>query len=189
MADNHPAAPLYLQGLLDEAVAASSSSDTNNQPAYLHKLATTIAYNLEHQHEWTNIDIHTVSPVTGQPLARPLVSGLPPKRAYVHPDEQAEIVKIEHATKSKVPQNPELEWVLPTHLGESWSLRQFAETFDSITTVPPTASEAPVDDPSIAGYQFRGNNRKKRLLLATLHDDSTVVYYIVHDGLMKPRQN
>jgi tRNA-splicing endonuclease subunit Sen15 len=29
----------------------------------------------------------------------------------------------------------------------------------------------------------------KRLLLATLHEDSTVVYYIVHDGLVKPRQN
>jgi tRNA-splicing endonuclease subunit Sen15 len=29
----------------------------------------------------------------------------------------------------------------------------------------------------------------KRLLLATLDDDSTVVYYIVHDGIVKPRQN
>lgn len=29
----------------------------------------------------------------------------------------------------------------------------------------------------------------KRILLATLDDDSTVVYYIVHDGVVKPRQN
>jgi tRNA-splicing endonuclease subunit Sen15 len=29
----------------------------------------------------------------------------------------------------------------------------------------------------------------KRLLLATVHEDSTVVYYIVHDGIVKPRQN
>ena len=29
----------------------------------------------------------------------------------------------------------------------------------------------------------------KRALLATLDDDSTVVYYIVHDGIVKPRQN
>lgn len=29
----------------------------------------------------------------------------------------------------------------------------------------------------------------KRVLLATLDDDSTVVYYIVHDGIVKPRQN
>jgi tRNA-splicing endonuclease subunit Sen15 len=31
--------------------------------------------------------------------------------------------------------------------------------------------------------------KTKRLLLATLDDDSTVVYYIVHDGIVKPRQN
>lgn len=29
----------------------------------------------------------------------------------------------------------------------------------------------------------------KRLLMAILEDDSTVVYYIVHDGVVKPRQN
>jgi tRNA-splicing endonuclease subunit Sen15 len=31
--------------------------------------------------------------------------------------------------------------------------------------------------------------KTKRILLATLDDDSTVVYYIVHDGIVKPRQN
>ena len=29
----------------------------------------------------------------------------------------------------------------------------------------------------------------KRILLATVDDDSTVVYYIIHDGIVKPRQN
>lgn len=29
----------------------------------------------------------------------------------------------------------------------------------------------------------------KRVVLATLDDDSTIVYYIVHDGIVKPRQN
>ena len=29
----------------------------------------------------------------------------------------------------------------------------------------------------------------KRMLLATVDDDSTVVYYVVHDGIVKPRQN
>lgn len=31
--------------------------------------------------------------------------------------------------------------------------------------------------------------KTKRVLLATLDDDSTVVYYIVHNGIVKPRQN
>ena len=29
----------------------------------------------------------------------------------------------------------------------------------------------------------------KRVLLATVDNDSTVVYYIIHDGIVKPRQN
>lgn len=173
-------------GLLEDAVAAL---DTTSQPAYFHELATTVTYNLEAQQHWTKLSIHTHSPVTSLPLLRPLISGLPPKRAYVHPDEQAEIVKVEHETHTKIPMNPEMEWVLPTFLGESWSLRKFADTFDSITTVPPAELDGPKDDPSVAGFQFRGSNRIKRLLLATLHDDSTVVYYLVHDGMVKPRQN
>ncbi len=32
-------------------------------------------------------------------------------------------------------------------------------------------------------------NQPKRILLAILDDDSTIAYYIVHDGLVKPRQN
>ncbi len=35
----------------------------------------------------------------------------------------------------------------------------------------------------------KGRRDLKRVLLATVGDDSTVVYYIVHDGIVKPRQN
>ena len=38
------------------------------------------------------------------------------------------------------------------------------------------------------GNKWR-TTQPKRLLLAILDDDSTIVYYIVHDGLVKPRQN
>jgi len=39
------------------------------------------------------------------------------------------------------------------------------------------------------GVNAKGEIRKKRLLLAVVSDDSTVVYYFVHDGIVKPRQN
>lgn len=29
----------------------------------------------------------------------------------------------------------------------------------------------------------------KRVLLGTIGDDSTIVYYLVHEGVVKPRQN
>ena len=86
----------------------------------------------------------------------------------------------------KVEQLPEREWVLPSHLQEKWSLKGFAEVFDMLDVVPP-GDEDEEDDG--VGWEWRGKNRKKRLLLATLHDDSTVVYYIMHDGIVKPRQN
>ncbi len=78
----------------------------------------------------------------------------------------------------------EREWVLPTHLREKWSLRKFAEVFDAVGKLPPGGEEK-------SGQAEDGNLRRggKRVLLATVGDDSTVLYYIVHDGIVKPRQN
>lgn len=119
-----------------------------------------------------------------------MISGIPPRRAYVHPDEQIAILKVEHETGQPVKQYPEREWVLPTHIEERGSLAEFASIFDAIETVPP-AKEDEDELPELVtvGQQWQGKNRQKRLLLATVHDDSTVVYYIMHDGIVKPRQN
>jgi tRNA-splicing endonuclease subunit Sen15 len=109
----------------------------------------------------------------------------------VHPDEQVEILKAEHETGIHIVQQAEREWVLPTHLSEKWNLKAFAEVFDAIDTLPPVdqADVKDNDDQSQVGKKWRGDERQKRVLLATLHDDSTIVYYIVHDGIVKPRQN
>lgn len=160
-------------------------------PPHLHHLAATVLYNLQHQHDWSSLAIHTHSSITGQPLPRPLVSGLPPRRIYIHPNEQVEILKAEHEAGVHVVHHAEQEWVLPTHLSEKWSLKSFAEIFDAIDVIPPV-DRADVEDSNNqnqVGKQWRGKQRQKRLLLATLHDDSTVVYYIMHDGIVKPRQN
>lgn len=62
--------------------------------------------------------------------------------------------------------------------------------FDALDTVPPVEDGEDEDDlDEEVGKEWRGKNRQKRLLLATVHDDSTVVYYIMHDGIVKPRQN
>lgn len=89
----------------------------------------------------------------------------------------------------------EREWVLPTHLKEKWSLRRFAEVFDAVGKVPPDVGSqdagTKIDEGN--GVEERGGvgSRRggKRALLATVADDSTVVYYVVHDGIVKPRQN
>ena len=78
---------------------------------------------------------------------------------------------------------PEREWVLPTHLRESWSLKKMANVFDSVDAIPQGEGQ---DEAERDGGKWR---KTKRVLLATLDDDSTITYYIVHDGLVKPRQN
>ena len=90
----------------------------------------------------------------------------------------------------------EREWVLPTHLREKWSLRKFADVFDAVEEEPPEPGPDDVGDgaASVDGGEVRngktgGRRGGKRVLLATVDTDSTVVYYIVHEGIVKPRQN
>lgn len=92
---------------------------------------------------------------------------------------------------------PQREWVLPSHLKEKWTLRRFGEAFDSISNVPREGEgEGLFDEEGEGGTEAElaepnkwRTDMPKRMLLATLDDDSTVVYYIVHDGIVKPRQN
>ena len=170
------------------------TSYINTNPAsgshlpFYHTLALQILHNLQYQHDWTDLRIHTHSPLTRSLLPRPLLSGLPPHRIYVHPDDQVEELK---RGADPLKGEPEREWVLPTHLAEKWSLRRFGDVFDGIGGVPPT--EAEEESVGKADVEHRWSRRErrggKRVLLATLGDDSTVLYYIVHDGIVKPRQN
>lgn len=157
----------------------------------MHSLAIQIKHNLQYQHNWTSLRIHTHSPLTNTLFPRPLLSGLPPHRLYIHPDEQIELLKdADRVRKAKkdgetaaleVKAEPELEWVLPARLSEKWTLRRLAEVFDGVSEVPPE-EDGKVPD---AG-KWRTT---KRFVLATVDTDSTVVYYIVQDGVVKPRQN
>lgn len=164
------------------SLIASHSPPSTHSPHH-YNLALQILHNLQHQHSWTSLHIHTQSAVTKVPLPRPLISGLPPKRIYVHPDQQTEELK---AGVKDEEVDVEREWVLPTHLAEKWSLRRFAEVFDAVGEEPPGDERGQNDDARRGKGKRRGG---KRVLLATLGDDSTVVYYIVHDGIVKPRQN
>jgi tRNA-splicing endonuclease subunit Sen15, fungi type len=156
--------------------------------SHLEDLAKIVLNNLENQHDWTGAKVHSQAN-----LPRPIIYGLPPKRLYVHPDEQVAIIRAEKNRRDRIPQPPELEWVLPLHLAEKWSPAQFAAVFDALEAIPPgDASEdasADIPDSGAEWKLWRGPKRGKRLLLATVQDDSTVTYYFMHDGLVKPRQN
>jgi tRNA-splicing endonuclease subunit Sen15 len=189
---------LVNQSPLDAAIAAQVTPESNHDQ-YLLYLAIQIQHNLQYQHHWTKIKLHHVSPLDGKPLPRPLISGLPPRRLYIHPDEQIEMLKLEMDRSTKISTNeedtktnqdsspaefaPEFEWVLPTHIREEWSLGRFAEIFSGIRQVPPD------DEIGNKISATDESKRAKRMLLAIIQDDSTIVYYFIHDGIVKPRQN
>ncbi|KAJ2904626.1 hypothetical protein MKZ38_007605 [Zalerion maritima] len=143
---------------------------TRTDSRFMH-LADIVKVNLELEQDWTGLAVHKSSPrgdgdCDGQKLLRPLLSGLPPKRLYIHPDDQIDMIK-----NLTGPGESETEWVLPLHQSENpTTISMLASLFDSLPN-PPVPS------------------RRKRIILASVHNDSTVVYYIVHDGLVKPRQN
>ncbi|GJC86841.1 putative tRNA-splicing endonuclease subunit tsp-1 [Colletotrichum liriopes] len=151
---------------------------------HLVNLTTLVMDNLQDQHDWTDVEIRD----DGKSRTRPIITGLPPSRLYMHPDEQIEALEMEQTAGKRPNQAPEFEWVLPVHLSEQWTLGSFATIFDSIDALPrPLTSETSYDTPS--KRDWRGADRQKRLLLAVVHDDSTVSYYLIHDGIVKPRQN
>ncbi|KAI9881084.1 MAG: hypothetical protein M1830_008242 [Pleopsidium flavum] len=179
---------------------------------YYHHLASQVVHNLRYQHDWASLCIHTHSPLpsaSSKLLPRPLISGLPPQRIYVHPDEQVELLKQEENKSGEADVSDghdaegdgarEREWVLPTHVKEKWSLRRFADVFDEVGDVPPGPEEegdvhAVQDNMVVNGREEQNGNKEKRrggkrVLLATANADSTIVYYIVHEGIVKPRQN
>lgn len=185
LTESAPPGPAPIQTLI-----ARDSSPKTHDPA-LHSLALQIRHNLQYQHNWSALQTHTHSPLTGAPFPRPLLSGLPPLRLYVHPDEQIELLKdADRARKAKeegetgtleVKAEPEREWILPARLSEKWTLRRLAEVFDGISQVPP-------EEDGKMGETSKWRETK-RVVLATVDTDSTVVYYIVQDGVVKPRQN
>lgn len=209
--------PAAIQRLIESHGALSVAGEDLEQQGYLRNLALQVLHNLRYQHRWTQLKLHTNSPTEpyGR-LQRPLLSGLPPRRMYIHPDEQIEHLKTQAEAKKNQRNgastpgsndtsagntvdgdgtlSPVLEWVLPTNIREEWSLSKMAATFDAISIVPP---QSPADDDSIEAKGLHADvssppekwRQTKRVLLATVDGDSTVVYYIVHDGIVKPRQN
>lgn len=183
-----------------------SSSSTPPTP---HSATTAqILHNLRHQHLWTSLETHPlVIPQPPQSESKPeshvfLISGIPPHRVYTHPDEQLFLLE-KGLREDELP--PERMAVLPLAQGQAWSLRRMAAVFDSLGG---GAEEEGLSLEGVGGgvkgkleeyYERRKQARHtrewggKKLLLAMVDrgmgGDGTVVYYVVQEGAVKPRQN
>ena len=96
-----------------ERFLKNGKPDDLDYPEHLIDLTLQILHNLQYQHRWTQLEIHTQSKNGGKQFPRPLISGLPPKRLYVHPDEQAEIIRDESRRRQL------RSWLSPAEVGTS----------------------------------------------------------------------
>ncbi|EPS35984.1 hypothetical protein H072_10416 [Dactylellina haptotyla CBS 200.50] len=143
---------------------------TADGASHLLGLRSIVRSNLEYQHYWTDLRLlNTFADLNinaqGDPLTRPMIHGRPPDQLY-----NPEPASTTESSSQQKP-TPEMEYVLPVHLDEKLTLRTWAAVFDALPTPP------------------GDNYRKKRIVVAVISGDSTVVYYIMHDGIVKPRQN
>ncbi|KAL4810729.1 tRNA-splicing endonuclease subunit Sen15 [Aspergillus unguis] len=193
-----PAASIPIPSSSSLTALISSEGDTP-----LSSTTHQVLHNLQHQHLWTSLQIHEVD--TGFPIS--LISGIPPHRVYTHPDEQ--LYMVERGLREE---DVELErmFVVPTVQGQAWSLERMSKVFDKLPGIEDEelgsgdVNEADGKEGDKAAklaeyYDYRAKARRtgewgtKRLLLAMIDKgmggEGTVVYYIVQEGTVKPRQN
>ncbi|KAL4927959.1 uncharacterized protein BDV17DRAFT_103418 [Aspergillus undulatus] len=204
MTNEEPSLPA--PSALTTLISSTATTPTSDPSA-----ATThqILHNLQHQHLWTSLQIHKLP--TKTPIS--LISGIPPHRVYTHPDEQ--LYMVERGLREE---DVELDrmFVIPTVQGQSWSLEKMAGVFDALPepgeeeeaaqrqqSEDAVGDEANEDKEKAAKlaeyYEYRVKARRtgewgaKRLLLAMIDKgmggEGTVVYYVVQEGTVKPRQN
>lgn len=203
---------------LTTLISSTTNDNKAKPPDPLHALTIQVYHNLQHQHLWTSLAIHNPSSddnnnnAASLPgLPAPLISGIPPQRIYTHPDEQLYLLEI-GLREEDLP--PERLWVLPSTQAQTWTLGKLASFFDALPPVGEyDSSEALVTsseeasrikdqdkEDKLAKYRERRREADrghkwggKRLLLAMVDrvagGDGTVVYYVVQEGQVKPRQN
>ncbi|KAL4974434.1 hypothetical protein BDW66DRAFT_87544 [Aspergillus desertorum] len=199
-----PPAPSSLTTLI------STTTDTTPLAATTHQ----ILHNLQHQHLWTSLRIHDM--VAKFPI--PLISGIPPHRVYTHPDEQLYMVErglreedVELDRMFVVPTVQGQSWSLEKMAAVFDALpdpaQEEGETEAGIDAKAEAEEKAWGDGDGAADktarlaeyYEYRAKARRtsewgsKRLLLAMIDKgmggEGTVVYYVVQEGTVKPRQN
>ncbi|KAJ5106548.1 hypothetical protein N7456_003223 [Penicillium angulare] len=170
--------------------------------------ATTIQilHNLQQQHLWTNMQLHHISaPETSPetPAVPVLISGVPPHRVYTHPDEQ--LYMLEKGIRED-DLRPERLFVIPTAQNQSWSLRRMASAFDAMSGIEFVEDKESLPEVDVEMTKKLDQYYEKReeaiatkewgstrMLLAmvdkNMGGDGTVVYYVVQEGEVKPRQN
>ncbi|KAL4881315.1 hypothetical protein BJY04DRAFT_63379 [Aspergillus karnatakaensis] len=201
--------PSALTTLITSTLTASEDPNTTHT-----SITHQVLHNLQHQHLWTSLKIHNLEAT----FPATLISGIPPHRVYTHPDEQLYMVerglREEDVELDRMFVLPTVQGqsfslgkmaaVFDALPGPGEEYGEVAEgEAGSTEEEGEQAEEEKLDAEKAAKlkeyYDYRVKARKteewggKRLLLAMIDKgmggEGTVVYYVVHEGTVKPRQN
>ncbi|KAK9448338.1 tRNA-splicing endonuclease subunit Sen15 [Limtongia smithiae] len=121
-----------------------------------------VKLNLDLHHLWTNLSLHRVY-VLNSDAFQFLDDG---NIVFVQGQPPDKLYATDSTEEDGV---QPMEWVLPVRTESTWSLRKWVAVFESLEAY----QQSPV----------------KRILMGLYTEDSTVVYYFVHNSLIKPRRN
>jgi tRNA-splicing endonuclease subunit Sen15, fungi type len=199
--------------------ALSKLQNLHYAKSSLSALPLEILHNLQFQHSWTDLQLHFItsegyiravsrqikqemtqipsqSPTPSSPRMQLndriyLISGLPPRHTYLHPDFQTLLIRSHIEEKKVLVQR---EWVLPMSLGDKPTLKRFCGIFDALPAREQFQLQRNAEGST--GSELSKWKDVKRVLLGMVSNcgidgggDGTVVYYIMQEGEVKPRQN
>ncbi|KAK9236265.1 Sen15 protein-domain-containing protein [Lipomyces kononenkoae] len=125
-------------------------------------IACRVKRNLDLHHLWMDLSIHRVNLVTKESI--PFLDDGQIVLVLGRPPD-----KLYSTDSYDEDDSPKQEWVLPVRTESKWSAKRWVSVFESLADYHGKAPE--------------------RILMAMYTDDSTVVYYFIHWGLIKPRKN
>lgn len=211
-------------GLGPGAGLSNDDDDQDTTPSFTMVNLESDSYLSQHYQQQRHTSAPTSTPNYESPGTSnviQLISGLPPRHSYIHPDLQL------HLVKHSIPETSlpiQREFVLPLSTAETWTLRRFCAVFDALSerdTIVVSAGQAAATAGGGGGLAAANGNgggatrvngtahpAANRARPAPLHEhrdqkrvllgmraregrggDGTVVYYIMQEGEVKPRQN
>lgn len=141
-------------------------------------LVELVELNLTYHLLWSEIDTVSIEFKTNDDKLHKigLIHGKPPKQLNPTIPYKKEDIETETETETDEEKNQDRkddlkEWVLPILKSTQLTIEKIDLIFENIKS----ASDL--------------NQRPKRILLGIIDDDSSIVYYTIHDGVTKPRQS
>lgn len=148
--------------------------------------AQLVKENLIYQQLWTDINLFEI-PFNSDEHTRgslTLCYGKPPEKIFNDENNDPDETGYYHH-----------EWVLPAMTNQDWSIAYWVQIFEEIDNLLAKASkhatqQRKVDETDLKESESKKSPKKaKRVIMACIDNDGTVVYYNVYRGIMPPRNN